>query len=209
MKRIMGVDEAGRGPVLGPLVVGAVVAEESSMEGFRELGVRDSKALTRKARERIYDRLVERYRLEYELILPAAINHPDSNLSQLEYDTVSVLVARHEPDLLVVDAFLPPEKLAKRLTRQFPSVAVIAEWKADENYPIVSAASIVAKVIRDREVDRLKDIHGDLGSGYPGDPKTKTWLKRELLKNRLVVQHLPECVRVKWSTVRRLRDEPP
>ncbi len=73
--------------------------------------------------------------------------------------------------------------------------------------PIVSAASIVAKVIRDREMDRLKEKFGeDMGSGYPGDPKTKTWLRAQLLKNRLAILGLPSCVRVKWSTVRRLRD---
>lgn len=205
--RIVGLDEAGRGPVLGSMIIGAVVADESQMEVFRELGVRDSKALTRKARERIFDRLAEKFEIAHEIVTASDINQRDSNLNRLEYDALCRLLLKLRPDRLVVDAFLPPHKLARELQSRFPQLKVLAEWKADVNHPIVSAASIVAKVIRDREMDRLKEKFGeDMGSGYPGDPKTNTWLRAQLLKNRLAILGLPACVRVKWSTVRRLRD---
>lgn len=201
--RIVGLDEAGRGPVLGSMVIGAVVADESRMDVFRDLGVRDSKALTRKARERIYDRIAGLFEIAHEVVTPAEINRKNSNLNRLEYDALCRLILKLQPDRLIVDAFLPPHRLAKQLEAEFPHLTVVAEWKADVNHPIVSAASIVAKVIRDRQVDRLKQKYGDLGSGYPGDPKTKTWLRAQMLKNRLALKGLPSCVRTKWSTVSR------
>ena len=205
--RIIGVDEAGRGPVLGPMVLAAVMANDSQMETFRDLGVRDSKALTRKARERIYDRLTGLFQIRHELVTPTAINRRNSNLNRLEYEALLRLLHIFRPDRLIVDAFMPPQKLSAEVKTVFPNMSVVAEYKADENHLIVSAASIVAKVIRDREVDRLKAKFGDLGSGYPSDPQTNTWLRAQLLKNRLALRGLPSCVRLRWRTLDRLRDQ--
>lgn len=205
--RIVGVDEAGRGPVLGPMVLAAVVAENASMELLRELGVKDSKALTRKARERIFQRLTAQFEITYELVTPADINEQGSNLNNLEFDALCRILARIRADHLIVDAFMKPPTLAKQILSHFPTLEITAEWKADENHLVVSAASIVAKVIRDRQIDDLKTKLGDLGSGYPSDPKTKSWLRAQLLKNRLAVHGLPSCVRVKWGTLRRLRED--
>jgi ribonuclease HII len=82
-------------------------------------------------------------------------------------------------------------------------VAVVVEHKADVTYPVVSAASIIAKVERDREIDVLKAQHGDLGSGYPSDPRTIQWLKRWLEKNR----QYPDFVRKSWVTAELLQEE--
>ncbi len=205
--RILGVDEAGRGPVLGPLVMGAVLADDAKLEVLREIGVKDSKALTRKARERIFERLAQSFVSGYELVTPDDINRPDSNLNRLEYDALCRLILKFRPDQLYVDAFANPARLVRDLVGTFPSLTVVAEWKADENYPIVSAASIVAKVIRDRHIDGLKKEHGELGSGYPGDPKTVRWLRSQILKNRLATGSLPSIVRLRWSTVRRIAED--
>ncbi len=207
--KILGVDEAGRGPVLGPLVMGAVCAEESQFEKLRELGVRDSKALTPKARARIFDRLAVEFQIDHEIVTPASINGVGANLNNLEYDALSSLLVRLRPDQLIVDAFMTPHRLAKQIVRDFPNVTVIAEWKADENFPLVSAASIVAKVIRDRHIDELKPTYGDIGSGYPGDPKTRRWLRSQILKNRLARTSVPSFVRINWGTLRRLETETP
>lgn len=202
--KILGVDEAGRGPVLGPLIMGAILAEESGMEGFRDIGVKDSKALTRKARERIYDRLSKTFQIDHEIVSPAEISRAESNLNQLEYHALSRLIMKHQPDRLIVDAFMAPARLAKEIVRDFPRLTVIAEYKADENFPIVSAASIVAKVIRDRHIEDLKAVHGDVGSGYPGDPRTKRWLRAQFLKNALTHKSALSFIRTNWMTVRRL-----
>lgn len=202
--RIMGVDEAGRGPVLGPMVIGAVVADESKISMFREMGARDSKALTPKARQSVFDRLTAQFETSHEFILPKDINKPGSNLNRLEYDALCRMILAAQPDQIFIDAFLPPQKLAAKLVGDFPRLTVVAEWKADENHPIVSAASIVAKVIRDRQIDALKGEHGEIGSGYPSDPKTKRWLRAQVLKNRLALHDLPSFIRTKWSTVERL-----
>ena len=206
--RVAGVDEAGRGPVLGPMVLGVVVSDESRLELFRDLGVRDSKALTRKARERIFERLSSQFEIGTETVTATQINHRDSNLNHLEFDALCLLIKKFKPDRLLVDAFQHPEKLTRQLIKLFPKLAVVAEWKADVHHPIVSAASIVAKVTRDRAVDRLKENHGDIGSGYPSDPKTTRWLRGQLLKNKLAIHGLPACVRVKWSTLERLQRPP-
>lgn len=203
--RIVGVDEAGRGPVLGPMVLAAVVADEPDMKIFRELGVRDSKALTPKARDRIYSRLADNFEIAHELITPADINQPGSNLNRLELESLVRLISKLKPDRIIVDSFMHPKKLTAEITARFSGLDVLAEWKADENHLIVSAASVVAKVIRDREIGLLKEKFGDLGSGYPADPKTNAWLRAQLLKNRLAVRSLPSCVRIRWSTIQRLR----
>lgn len=205
--RLIGVDEAGRGPVVGPMVLGAVVSDGNSTESFRELGVKDSKALTRKARERIFARLSDRFEIAYEIIPPSDMNVPGSNLNRLEFSALCRLVARLNPDKLIVDAFMRPPQLAGEMAKRFPKLEILAEWKADENHPVVSAASIVAKVVRDRQIDEIKTLVGDVGSGYPSDPKTTSWLRAQLLKNRLALHRLPACVRLRWRTVEHLRED--
>jgi ribonuclease HII len=85
---------------------------------------------------------------------------------------------------------------------QFP-VQVISEHQADRNYPVVSAASIIAKVERDHTIEELKCNYGDFGSGYMSDPKTKNFLYTLARKRG----EYPDFVRRSWKPAKSAKAE--
>lgn len=187
-KIIVGVDEAGRGPVLGPMVMAALAVKEEDIKKLEWLGVKDSKLLSAEIREELFERIREVvHDFRVEIIEPDAIdfsvNGSELNLNWLEAETSARLVSELDPDTIILDCPSPNINAYKKYFRSRLSKAVkdkaelIAEHKADFNYIVVGAASIVAKVIRDRSVEKLKkEIGIDFGSGYMSDPKTKDFL---------------------------------
>ncbi|KAK9283715.1 hypothetical protein L1049_011965 [Liquidambar formosana] len=103
---------------------------------------------------------------------------------------------------LTLDTVGDPEKYRIKLSEKFPAVKFVVAKKADSLYPVVSGASIVAKVTRDRALrDWLLDetagnMHRNFGSGYPGDPETKAWLEH----HKHSVFGFPTLVRFSWGT---------
>jgi len=186
---IVGVDEAGRGPVLGPLVLAALAFKEEDIKKLEWLGVKDSKLLSSQVREELFDRLREIvHDFRIEVIEPDAIdlsvNAEETNLNWLEAETSARLVSELQPDLIILDCPSPNtaayrDYVLQRLSEGVRKQAELkAEHKADVNYLVVGAASIIAKVIRDRTIDKIKtDIGLDFGSGYLTDPKTQDFLK--------------------------------
>ncbi len=189
---ICGVEEAGRGPVIGPLVMVAAAIEEHEEYRLKELGVKDSKQLTPAHRERIFAQLEE---LEKKGMLyyatksippehiDVALNSNTTNLNYLEADTslllVNELLQQIKIGKVYVDCPSPNIKSYKAYLRErlAEPIEIIAEHKADENYLIVSAASILAKVLRDRAIEKIKEEVGiDFGSGYLTDPQTQEFL---------------------------------
>jgi len=187
-----GIDEAGRGSILGPLVVAGVSADAEALERLEEIGVKDSKLLSYGRRVSLYPQVRRICRTVVSSpIAPAEIDRyvrygrRRRKLNYLE----AVHMARIIPLLAVERVFIDapdtnPRKFASELAglvRDCPPV--VAEHKADRNYAIVSAASIVAKVERDRAVELLRSKHGEFGSGYPSDEETisylRRWVKRE------------------------------
>ncbi len=189
-KIIVGVDEAGRGPVLGPLVMVALAVREENQKKLEWLGVKDSKQLSSSVREELFERiheLVHDFRIE--MIEPDAIDLSlrdiGTNLNWLEAETCARMVSELDPDTIIVDCPSPnipayTDFLKKRLSAGVREKAqLIVEHKADVNHIVASAASVVAKVIRDRAVDRIKNETGiDCGSGYMSDPKTQDFLEK-------------------------------
>ncbi len=187
---IVGLDEAGRGPVLGPLVMVALAVKEENTKKLEWLGVKDSKQLSAEVREELFERIrevVEDFRIE--LIEPDAIDLSvdggNSNLNWLEADTSARMISELDPDTIIVDCPSPNIKAYKEYFASQLSKAVrekatlIVEHKADVNYIVASAASVIAKVIRDRQIEHLKkEIGIDFGSGYMSDPKTQEFLKK-------------------------------
>lgn len=203
---LAGVDEAGRGPVLGPLVVAAVLVESDGL--LRELGVKDSKQLSPARREEMAPRIREvARRVEVRVVEPAELNQrmPKENLNQIEVEAFAELLRRVEPveavvDACDVDAARFGRNVASRLER--PCV-VRAEHEADARHPVVAAASIVAKVERDRLMALVSAEHekyGGCGSGYSSDPATKAFLERWMATHK----RLPPCARKHWETAKRL-----
>ncbi|WP_048061468.1 ribonuclease HII [Hyperthermus butylicus] len=200
----IGIDEAGRGPVIGPMVVVGVAVCSNDIDKLVALGVRDSKQLTPVVRAKLYGEIL-RVALHSVIVkLPPALLDA-VNLNQLEVETFEYIASRiagvHDsPEAVYVDAVGSPEKLAARLSGRL-GVRVIAEPGADKTYPIVSAASIVAKVVRDAEIRMLRRLYGVRGSGYPTDPETIAWLAEEYRRNPA---NPPWFVRRTWSTLKRI-----
>jgi ribonuclease HII len=200
MKRILGIDEAGRGCVLGPLIVGAFLAEEGTDADLRAAGANDSKRLSAArrlaARAALRDQGVE----DHIVITARAID--SENLNRLEEAAIVELVRRHQPDAVIVDALGHPKAIPTIIARLEAATGVPfqMEPKADATYPLVGAASIVAKTTRDAALQSFTVDHGVLGSGYPSDPKTRAWLSAWIATG----EPWPAFVRTRWDTIRQL-----
>lgn len=196
-----GIDEAGRGPVIGPLVVSIVCGDP---ETFRELGAKDSKKLSPASRERLFPEIMSHAVFVKTEILSA--NQIDEmmaseTLNDIERDHY-VALAKLAPDgcTIYVDSFdVIPERLGSFMNDQ-TGKKIVSLHKADEFFPVVSAASIVSKVIRDREIMRIEEKYGPVGSGYPADPRTIDFLRNAMSTG----VDVSEIVRTRWITYRRL-----
>ena len=201
---ICGVDEAGKGAVLGPLVVAAVVC--GSDEEARAIGARDSKALSPMRREEIYAEILARFRIATRTILPERIDaRPRLSLNACIARAHAAVVSDLQPELAILDACDVDARrygitVARFLTSRCKLLSV---HEADRRYPVVGAASIVAKVLRDRAIADLALEHGEIGSGYPSDPVTIAYL-RDYLKSRKAP---PPFGRWSWATMRSLVNE--
>lgn len=198
--RILGLDEAGRGCVLGPLVVGAFLLDGADQMGLRKAGANDSKVLSAKQRAEALERLQSLGQLRTLRVEPAEIDA--GNLNELEYRLFLDHVAHFKPDHVYLDAPVHPggiPKLRERLIRLSGVENWTIEPKADATYPVVGAASIAAKLARDAAIALL----GDVGSGYPSDPVTRDLLTRLLASG----DPLPSWVRSRWGTIDNLRQQ--
>lgn len=184
MGTIAGVEEAGRGPVIGPMVMAIAMIEESKEQELVQWGVKDSKLLLPLQRERIYEKLINHVTYQTIILTPSdidsALASPNLNLNWLEARTSAHLINDLKPDKVILDCPSNNIEAYKNYVKQLldtPPKELIAEHKADVNYPIVSAASIIAKVLRDREIQKLKEQYKvEFGSGYPSDPVTVKFL---------------------------------
>lgn len=203
---VLGIDEAGRGPVIGPMVMAGVFVQNHQESRWLELlGVNDSKKIVPKKREELAVSL-QKLRHAFVVIEPGAID--SCNINELEIKGVSELASQFLPQTLIWDAPVAPPglgRLALRVRRLLPEPIphLILENKADAKYPSCMAASILAKVERDRRIVLLRERFGDFGSGYPSDPKTAEFLRRfyEIFLRTGFGEH----VRKKWGTMKRLQ----
>ncbi|OPX57261.1 MAG: Ribonuclease HII [Methanomassiliicoccales archaeon PtaB.Bin134] len=200
---ICGVDEAGRGPVMGPLVVAAVMVRDE--QPLRELGVADSKLLTRRRREELDLQIRDLAEVELAVVHAAEIDEfmGSSSLNLLEVKHFAVLIERLRPDKVFIDAADVVEERFGRRVQDLLTCRpdMVCEHKADLTYPVVSAASIIAKVARDNIMDQIQESFGrPIGSGYAHDEVTidfiRMWLKE--------TGSLPPHVRASWKTAKDL-----
>jgi ribonuclease HII len=201
-----GIDEAGRGPVIGPMVMAIAVIDD--MDKLKNIGVRDSKELSPQGRSRLLNvlRSILTY-MDYEVIEPEIIDRYVylNALNKLEAEVAVKLIGRAlrivNLDRVYIDSPDPnAERYGDLIRRSVGSVEVISMNKADKLIPIVSAASIIAKVTRDSIIEELHREYGDFGSGYPSDPRTIGFLRNWVREHG----DLPPIVRRSWSTIRRL-----
>jgi ribonuclease HII len=204
MKRVMGIDEAGRGCVIGPMVLCGVVVRHDRLDALAEIGVRDSKALSPQRRESLCDEISAIAETSFiAKVSPRRIDR--ENINAIGLRETARMIDAAKPDEVYLDAPVRGCGIAKyrrklRAMLTEPGVALVAENKADQNYPVVSAASIIAKVTRDNVIVGLHDQYGDFGSGYPSDRRTVKFVTECYAR----MDEFPDIVRQKWLTVRRL-----
>jgi ribonuclease HII len=207
---VAGVDDAGRGSAIGPLVIAGVLMKEDDLPKLIALGAKDSKLLSRHRREILAPeiiRVVEDYnvvKLSPQQIDDVVLKGRKlRRLNWLEAQTMARVIEALKPDKAYVDA---SDVLEKRFETDILEclsfkIPIVSEHKADRTYPIVSAASIIAKVERDKEIVELAKVYGNFGSGYPSDRRTIDFLQRCLNK----MSKCPDFVRASWKPVRKIR----
>ena len=211
---LIGVDEAGRGPVIGPMVVVALRVKDDTL--LKELNVRDSKVLSPARREELYGRIKAISTFQLEVVSADEIDElrKSRTMNEIELDIFASVIGKlmHDRDEIFVDAADVREayfgnQIALRLKSSTCDAVfkMVSKHKADSIYPVVSAASIVAKVTRDHlvadiEKELRKTLDRPLGSGYPADPVTisfmENWIKKE--------GDLPPHTRRSWDTAQHL-----
>ncbi|MDH5811643.1 MAG: ribonuclease HII [Candidatus Methanomethylicaceae archaeon] len=202
-KLVAGIDEAGRGPVIGPMVIAGVLIEDERVHVLYDLGVRDSKRLTPKRRERLYPEILKEVKSYHVEVVDAKVidlERGRKNLNVIELEGMAKIISKLRPDLVQVGSIeFKTEKFRDKLLRRVEVPEIVSAHHAEDLFPAVAAASIIAKVTRDRLVAKLREIYGDFGSGYPSDPKTVEFLRHVINRGEL-----PEFVRSSWGTVQRI-----
>ena len=188
---ILGIDDAGRGPVIGPMVLAGVLCDKETENYFRKLGVKDSKGLTQKRREFLEEKIKEKAEtFEISISLPDEIdgkNGEGIKLNELEamqcakiinkinkgYDKIKIVIDCPSVNLTTWMDYL------KTYIENLSNLEISCEHKADKKHISVGAASILAKCVREKEMKELKKIYGEeLGSGYTSDPLTIKFLEK-------------------------------
>lgn len=165
-----------------------VLIEKEAEEKLKKIKVKDSKLLTKKQREFLYKKITKIV-TDYKIITiqpkeidKAVYGHDGLNLNRLEARKSADIINHFKPDKAIIDAPSNNIPVYKNYLSRFienKQIILILEHKADINYPVVSAASILAKVTRDKEIEKIKDeIKYDFGSGYMSDPKTVDFLEK-------------------------------
>ena len=199
------MDEAGRGSVLGPMVIAGVIVPEKMEKVLERMGVKDSKKLAPHRRTILSRKLKKMFDYEVVVITARQIDEMRAegiNLNEIEKNAMESILLKMKPEKAIVDAVdVKAERFQQSLCND-TGVNVIAEHKADDKYIEVSAASIIAKAERDDQIAKInKDFikSGGIGSGYPSDPKTKDFLAK------YTYDEMPDFVRRSWATVAKMK----
>jgi ribonuclease HII len=204
MASLVAIDEAGRGPVIGPMVICGVMIDDKEQFKLKMLGVKDSKLLTPKQREFIYAVLIKDLKYSVKIVsakeIDKAVWSDTTNLNWLEADKSIEILNELKPDRAILDC--PSNNINAFVhyikERVHKSIDVKAEFRADKKYLAVGAASIIAKVTRDREIQKLKKKYNiDFGSGYPSDVITQEFLAKNWNKY--------DIFRKSWASYERVK----
>ncbi len=183
------------------MVLAGIVIDEKDLPKLKELGVKDSKLLSPQQREQIYTNLIKTFKT-YKIVksspqeIDNAVLSENTNLNWLEADKMAEIINTLKPDQVIVDC---PSVNINAFSNYLNNKLTVktdlkCAHKADRDFLIVGASSIIAKVIRDREIDLIKKKVGmSMGSGYPADPLTKKFLKENWNK-------YPDIFRHSWSS---------
>ena len=201
--QICGVDDAGRGSMLGPLVIAGISLDKRKLRKLSSLGVKDSKKLSPKSRENLYKKILEIVDDYYiTKIPPRSIDASVKKhcLNSLEAKYMAKVVLKLSPDTSYVDSCdVNPKRFGLEISKLSNNHKIKSYHHADSRFVIVSAASILAKVTRDRAIGKLQKNH-NLGSGYPSDSKTVKFVTKYYKTNHV----MPSFVRKSWKPVQKI-----
>ena len=210
----LGIDDAGRGPVVGPMVLAGCLVDETAENELRKLGVKDSKDLTQKRREFLEEKIKELTE-SFEVVL-ASPDEIDSsletgtNLNEVEAIMTAKIInkvnKKGDKIKVIVDcpsvSILKWTDMLKTKIKDLSNLEVVCEHKAVRNHISVSAASILAKCVREREMAKLREEYGyEVGTGYPADPLTCKFLGKNAIEFKD-----KGIFRKSWSSWKRARD---
>jgi ribonuclease HII len=208
--KVLGLDEAGRGPVIGSMFIGGFLADEVDVE-LEDLDVKDSKKLSDKKREGLRSQLEQYGEVFLKEVTASEVDdlREVMSLNEIEIQAFADVIERADPDKVIIDLPEPDaakfiSKLKRELPERFSEREFVAEHEADDKYPIVSAASIAAKSGRENHVEELHQKYGyDFKSGYPHDKPTINFLEKYLEEKG----EMPPETRMSWSTSQRIVKE--
>ena len=201
MTLILGIDEAGRGPIIGSLFIAGVLLNEKDLSKLEELGVKDSKLLPHKKRI-LLAREIKKIAKKYKIIqikpeeIDKAVNKQDGlNLNWLEAHKTAQIINELKPDKAIVDCPSPNLKKYKEYLLNLlknKKIELIVEHRAEKYYP-VAASSIIGKCAREEEMEQIQKKYGNTGPGYTSNEITQKFVKENFDKH-------PEIFRKSWST---------
>ncbi|MCP8322933.1 MAG: ribonuclease HII [Candidatus Methylarchaceae archaeon HK02M2] len=207
--KIAGVDDSGRGSVLGPLVIAGVCIDKNDLKQLIEIGVKDSKLLSSYKRAKLYYQIIDvvddvsLIKLTPEQIDMYVLKGKKyKKLNYLEAISMAKVIQSLDADIAYVDASdVNVERFKQNILKYLKKkIDLVSVHNADRIFPIVSAASIIAKVNRDHDISELAEKFGSIGSGYPSDHQTQDFLKNWLKEYR----DPPPFARRSWKTIRKL-----
>lgn len=195
MVLILGIDDAGRGPVIGPMILAGCLIDDKFERELKNLGVKDSKEVTQKRREFLFEKIKEKTEtFEVESVFPEEIdkkNYEGIDLNKVEAIKIANIINKINKGFskikVVIDcpsvSIIKWQDFLKTKIENLSNLEISCEHKADKNHVIVSAASIIAKTIREQEMDKLREKYGtEIGSGYCSDPATCRFLEKNIQK---------------------------
>jgi ribonuclease HII len=198
------------GPVIGPLVICGVCFHKKKLSILDQLGVKDSKKLSPNKRKELSTFLLDTcHSYKLNVITPQEIDDRQKSrmtLNKLEIINISEMLNELRPNHVYIDAADVNEKRFGNTIHSllaYSPARIVSKHKADDTFPVVSAASILAKNKRDEIVSQLNEIYGHFGSGYPSDERTITFLRNWISINKKA----PPIARKSWETTKRLLDE--
>jgi len=211
MTKIIGIDDAGRGPVIGPMILAGILIDDKEEKSLKELEVKDSKLIQPIKRRKIKEELIKKFRYHLEIANPVEIDE-SNNLNYLEAIKTAAIVNKLTNNLKEkVKVFIDCPSVniiswtndVQKLLKEPEKIELICEHKADLNHKVVSAASIIAKETREEELIKLrKELGIEFGSGYPADPITIEFIKKNYTNSKY-----KKIIRFSWKTIKNLIKE--
>ena len=204
-----GVDEAGRGSIIGPLVIAGISFRKASISKLRKIGVKDSKALTPKSRATLFGQLKEMAQSLYIYKIDCSVideNVYSNRLNRLEAKIMAHVINKLQADKVYVDSCdVNPRRYRDYIRSYLPTLKLklYSMHHADSISVVVSAASIVAKIIRDQEVEKIRQTYCNIGSGYPCDSMTMRFIRQWVSKHKSP----PTFARKSWKPLRHMLEE--